>query len=803
MLSPRWRKLLGDLRLAPGRVAMMVIAIAVSIFGVTTMLSANTILTREMTRNYSGTHPAAATLELDRVDDALLAAVRQRPGIAEAEARATLHARVRLGSGQWYALLLFVVPDFDAMRLNRFNAQSGAWPPPTGTMLVDRLALPLMNARLGDDLLVKTPNAGAQPVRISGVVQDPGLAPAWQEQSGYGYITPATLASLGEHETLNELRVTISAPAQNAAAIDAVTQELAIWLRALGRTVHEIRIPPPGQHPHQNQMTTLLLLLLVFSGLALVLSGVLVAALVSGMLAQQVRQIGVMKAIGAGSGQIATLYLVMIAVLSALALMIALPAGVAAGRGFAGIVTELLNLTLYDKSLPAWVYVALAAVGLLAPLAVALRPVRRGTRITVREAIADYGVKLEAPASRGLIGLVSRWRGLDRASLLALRNAFRRPGRLVLTLGLLAAGGAMFMTALNVATGWQRTLETGLAQRHYDLEIRLAEPQPVAALLARVRAIPGVKQVEAWGYAPTTVAQPGRVDVARTYPDGGHGSFSLRGMPAGSALISFPVEAGRWLRPDDGNAVMLNPAARALLPGVQVGDSISLSVEGRPVDWQVVGLVREVGSPAAAYVTDRALAAALGTPGRAGALRVVMADADPAARYRVGQRIESALNDAAIGLSEVIADSELRSAIGDHIVVLIGSLIFMAVLMAVVGILGLASAMGSNVAERTREFGVMRSVGGTPATVLRIVVTEGVFIGALSWLIALALSVPLTALVSAVVGELIFRLPLELVLSPAGLLIWLTVVVLGSAAASAQPASRAARLTVRETLAYA
>src|SRR6266540_6583800 len=130
MRSPRWQKLLRDLWLTRGRTALMVVAIAVSLFGVGTVLSGYAILTPEISRNYLGTNPASATIELDRVDEALLAAVRARPGIAAAEARETLTARVQVGPDQWRPLLLFVVPDFNAMRVSTFQREAGAWPPP-------------------------------------------------------------------------------------------------------------------------------------------------------------------------------------------------------------------------------------------------------------------------------------------------------------------------------------------------------------------------------------------------------------------------------------------------------------------------------------------------------------------------------------------------------------------------------------------------------------------------------------------------------------------------------------------------
>ena len=120
MSSPRWKKLLRDLQATQGRMVMIVVAIAVSIFGVGTILSAYTILTREISRNYLGTNPASAFLELDRVDDALVEAVRQQPNIAEAEAGSWVVARVEAKPNEWLPLLLFVIKDFNTMRINTF-----------------------------------------------------------------------------------------------------------------------------------------------------------------------------------------------------------------------------------------------------------------------------------------------------------------------------------------------------------------------------------------------------------------------------------------------------------------------------------------------------------------------------------------------------------------------------------------------------------------------------------------------------------------------------------------------------------
>jgi len=803
MPSPRWKKLWRDLQSARGRMVMMVLAIAVSIFGVGTMTGAYTILTREISRNYLDTQPASAFLELDQVDNALVEAARAQPNIADAEATSWVIARVEVKPNEWLPLLLFVIPDFNDVRLNSFLPETGAWPPPSPTILLERTALPLTNAKVGDALSVQTPNGPKQNIVISGMVHDPGLAPAWQEQTVYGYITPATLAWLGEGDTLHILKVAIKDQPSNLTAIDSTVSTLAAWLKMQGRTVDEIRIPPPELHPHQSQMNSILVMLLIFSLMALGLSAILTATMINGLLAQQVRQIGIMKAIGARSRQITSLYLMLVVVLGLVAVVIGVPPGIAAGRGFATVVGDLLNFTIYSYEIPLWVYIVELLMGILIPLLVALNPILRTTRTTVRETLNDYGTSHEAFGSRGLDSWLGKIRGVDKTLLLAIRNTFRRRGRLLLTLGLLAAAGAMFITGLNVKTGWESYLTTAAAERHYDLEIRFNRPQSEEKIRSSLATISGVAQIESWNLTPAAIYRPDGLDIVRTYPDGGHGSFSLRSAPPDSALMQVTLLSGRWLQVGDSNEVVLNQNAVALYPDAKVGDAINLMIDGRTTTVQLIGLVRQILTPATAYVSPDRFAAATGqATSFTNAVRIVTSQHDAKSIAAASGAIENALTAQDISLKVVISETMLESATSGHVYIFIFALILISVVMAVVGALGLMSSMSTSVIERTREFGIMRAIGARSRAILRNVISEGVFIGLLSWIIAVPLSVPLSAGIDYSIGLMSFRSPLPLIVSPLAVFGWLVIVFVGATAASFYPARQAARLTIRETLAY-
>lgn len=108
--------------------------------------------------------------------------------------------------------------------------------------------------------------------------------------------------------------------------------------------------------------------------------------------------------------------------------------------------------------------------------------------------------------------------------------------------------------------------------------------------------------------------------------------------------------------------------------------------------------------------------------------------------------------------------------------------------------------MGVSVLERMREFAVMKTIGATPRRITRLVVAESLFIGMLSWLVALILALPLTLLVDTLVGKLGFVAPLPFVIAPAPALGWLVLVGAVSPVATVIPARRASRLSVAQAL---
>ena len=802
MLSPRWKKVLRDLGKTPGRVAMMVLSIAAGVCAFATMLSAYAILTRELRQNYLATNPASASLELDRIDDALLEKVRRQPGIAAAQAGSRISARVEVRPNEWLPLALYVVRDFQDIRIHKIQPESGAWPPPAGSLLLERETLPLLRLQVGANLSIKTSDGSQHRLLLAGTAHDPGLAAPGQGQVISGYVTPDTVAGLGEDATLRTLMITVQDQPYSLEAIEGTVSRLAGWLATEGHLARLIRIPPPGEHPHQQTMTSMLSLLLVFSGIALVLGAVLTAVMVGALLAQQVRQMGIMKAMGAGTVQIASLYLGMVLLVGALATCIGMPLGIAAGRAFSRVVlTQFFNFSYTNGSLPTWAVDLMLGSGLMIPLLVVLMPISQAARMTVREAISD------AATARGhaRFGWIDGWVGkvgLDRTLVLSLRNVFRRPARLMFTLGLLTVAGATFISTLNVTRASQQHLVEAAASRHYDLEIGLSQPQPEASIVEIIAKVPGVARLEAWKSASAARSRPDGLAIERTFPDGGHGGLTLAAIPKAGSLIDLGLLSGRWLVPGDKQVVVLNHRALDFFPKVRVGDAIALTIRGRPLTFQVVGIARQFMASAMAYVPEDTFRDSVDASAQASAFRIVTTQHDARSITDAAKAIEEALESHHIGTRLSLTETVLRKEVDGHFNVLIAALMFISVLMAGVGLMGLTSAMSTTVAERTREFGIMRTLGGRSDTVLRNVLSEGVFIGLMSWVLATALALPLSLALGRFLGNKTVGLPFPMVISLASVFLWLVLVLLGSMAASLYPAWKATRLTIRESLTH-
>ena len=798
MADRRLRKLFRDVWLHKARCAVVVIAIAVGVAGAGIVLNAWALVEIATREGYRASNPAAATLRTDSITPAILARARAVPGVADAQARRTILGRAR-AQGVWRTAQLFVLDSTAEVRIGLIKPEVGEWPARGGEIVVERSSLEFSGAAVGQPIPLAAGRDETTPsdVLVTGVARDVGLAPGWMEHVVYGFVNQSTARILGARTDLDELQITVSDATLDRDAIRRIAYAVKADLESAGRTVRTVDVPEPGEHIHAAQMDSLLVTQGAFGVLALILSGFLVVNLITAMLTGQVREIGVMKAIGARTEQLAVMYLALAAVLGLAATAIAIPVASILGSQYAALRAELLNFDIAGYSVPWWVTGSQLLAGLVLPLLAAAVPVRHGCRIPVSTALRDVGVTEPSISDDSMIMRVLRTpaafggEGANRLLLLGVRNAFRKRQRLVLTLLTLAAGGAVFLGARNLKAAIAGSLDLVYGPHRYDLTVRLDGAHGTDSIEAIIRGVAGVDAAEAWSSARAAI----------TYADGTLGTgFPLIAPPAGSPLLALPAVDGRWLTASDADGIVVSRGMFMADSSLTVGRRLTLTIQGRSSSWTIVG-VAEGGPGAGAWALRESVARAIGDA-RVNLAVVRFSARGEATMFDAIRRVREALNAAGHSVATTQLLAEARRVTEDHLLLVAEFLGAMAWLMIVVGGLGLASTMSLSVLERTREIGVLRAIGASHRDILALVQVEGLLIAVLSWLVALPLSIPMSLILGRVFGSIFFPVPDRYVPEGTGVIVWLGLAVAVAAVASLVPSLKATRVTTATALAY-
>jgi putative ABC transport system permease protein len=296
----------------------------------------------------------------------------------------------------------------------------------------------------------------------------------------------------------------------------------------------------------------------------------------------------------------------------------------------------------------------------------------------------------------------------------------------------------------------------------------------------------------------------GLAEIARddeTYSE----EIELVGLPYDSKTIEPLLLQGRWLNADDQKAIVINKDLIEIEPGLGVGSRITLEVDQRKQTYEIVGVTSTHLSGARIYIPYKEFGSLTNRPSLVDSLRVRGSEAALSSRIdqeALAVRIETRFENAGLSSSDAVTHYAIFGDFTEVFDLILIVLVIMAVLLAIVGGLGLTGSLGINILERTREIGVLRAVGASNIAVRKVIVIEGITVGILSWIFGAILSGPSGRALSGAVIDAVMSANLSFRYSFQGLLLWLVVVVLIGVLASVAPAQRAARLTVREVLDY-
>jgi putative ABC transport system permease protein len=790
IMDMKLRKVMGDLRINPGRTILVIFALVIGIWGVGSILVSYTVLSRDLNENFVRTaplHVALTSKDFNRLD---LAALRNRPEIEKAEFRDFATLRIETHPNDWIPLWLFGVEDFNNFNLARIFDQKGnntPKEPEDGAMLIERDGLRFSDLKAGFPARVR---AGGRvvDVPVTGICFDPAQAPGTQDHLIYAYVNKKTYPEI-TGEAVNQRLIIRFKNVKTKEDVRMASDGLVNYFKSLGMVVDAVKIPKFMEHPHQWQLNTLLFMEGGIGFLAFFLGAVLVSQLIAAILAKQIRQIGILKAIGASRFKVFKIYLAMVLVLGVISGSIAIPLAVKSGYAYAYFVAGVLNFEVLTKSLPHHMYFYLVAASLLLPVSLSLPAILKGTKVSVREALSDYGIQQDAVAKKSRI--IDKL-PLPRHLLLAFQNTMRRKKRLAVTVTAMALGVAIFSTGFNVEQSLKDLLSDVNNSMKHDVQVVLINQIPKDEALKYFTSIDNISRIETWN------GGRGGMQSMIVSTDAGVGIIAL---PYNSDLFAFRSIKGRWLSGPTEPEIVMNQEAVELYDHPAIGSYHTLSVRGKQLKAKLVGIVEELEKPK--IYMDKEQYDAFANPNHyVNSLMFVAKNKNFGKVMTLKKDIEMAIGPSNLQVLYVMMQAERVKIIYDHLKIIFVTIVFFSLLVLVVSAIGMASATSINIMERTREVGVLRAIGATPKIIYNLFVAEGMIVSIISIFFGLLLSWPLSILASKFFGNLMLEVALRPTFSKIGFVITLIATLIFGWIASRVPARRAIQVSTREALAY-
>lgn len=801
-MSVIWLKVWSDLWDNKVRTFLAVLSIAAGVFAIGAIFGMVDQLTTGMDTAHQATVPSHIQMFLtDWIDRDTALRLKRIEGVEDIEVLNDVTVRYKINpDDEWRRGQLGMRDDFENQKYDILELKQGEWPK-KNHIGIERLSSQFYGIDIGDKIIFELDKTD-RALPITGKIRHPFVPPPQFGGDAYFVMDAQGLERFNVPPgKFGELKVRVRPYSLEFAK--EVASEIKLRLGKEGIDVAATFYQDPNKHWGRFFIDGFNLVLQIMAVTSVFTSVVLVFNTVTALITQQTSQIGVIKAIGGRTENIIKIYLAGVLVFGLLALLISLPLGAFLAFGMSRYFLNLFNIDyeVFQFSTRAIIFQILAAIA--APLIVALWPVLNGATITVREAIASYGL-----GGAGEFGDSRFDRFIERlgSSLLsasyamALGNMFRRKGRLALTQMVLITAGAMFLLVMSLSASITFTLDNVFARNNYDISLVFDENYRLDQTLAMARSVEGVEQAEIWFTQPASILK-----ARQRIREAGVGA-ELDGLPTGSDFFKPLIVAGRWLQPGDGRTIVMNQET-AKENDINLGDVITLDLGALGDDeWQVIGFYRIIFggsfSTDAIYAPLEAVFQATTKHNEGSVLRVRTLRHTAAYQDLVRNELVNLYTKRNMEVFFNQTASEERQNADSQFSIITSMLLALAIIVAVVGGIGLMGSLSISVIERIREIGVMRAIGARSLTLMGMFVMEGVLQGIFSWLMAIPISFLLAETLARALGQVMFEANLDYQYNYTAVLVWLAIILGISILASLLPARNAIRISVRQSLQY-
>ena len=801
-MSVLWYKIWSDLWHNKTRTTLAVLSIAAGVFAVGAMFGMGDLLMVNLDEAHNEVIPPHIDMSVTNpVDSDVLLNLRDIPGIEDIEPYNNVTIQYKITpDGEWRQGVIHMRGAYNHQLYELVQLREGHWPRNKDEIGVERMAAEFLKIGVGDSIIINV-HEREKTYPITSLIRHPFVPPPQFQDLAFFFMNGQGLERFdipdGKFQSFF-VRVSPYSPELARNVASAIKDKLAKQNIEVGGVFYQ----DPEKHWGRAFFDSITMIIKLLAILCVIISTILVYNTLSNLITQQINQIGILKAIGSKTGTIIQIYLISAFLYGLLALLIALPSGALVASKITDIFLRLFNIDTYKFEISYQSVAFQVASALIAPLLAGLPPTLRGASITVREAIASYGLGggFRSTWMDGIAEKIGQ-RFLPSHYATALGNMLRHKGRLFLTQAVLISAGAGFLIVMSLVSSLNLTLDNYFARLNYDTVIIFNSNQRAGRVDSYFHQVKDVDQVEL-----RMLKSANLYLQSQQAKEAGIGVY-LEGIPSDSDFFDPLIVAGYWFRPGDGRVVVVSrdfAEKNDLKPGTPV--RIDLGSFGES-DWQVIGIYEPVfvgGFNQEIFYTPAETLSEVTKKYKEGFYLYVRT-------FRHGQEdvkqitenLTDLFNSHNMDVSISQTGPDLRNTYQWQFNTVIFMLLGLSIIVAIVGGLALMGALSIGVIERTKEIGVLRAVGARSRSILGIFVMEGLFQGWVSWLVSIPLALIISPVIAVALGHTLFGATMDYQFNWEAVGLWLAVVTVISLIASILPARSATRISVRDSLAYA
>ncbi|MFW6015460.1 MAG: FtsX-like permease family protein [bacterium] len=767
-MDTKFKKIIMDLFNNKRKIILIILITVLSSFLVGNIVMINTSFVPNVYKEYNKGNPQDAIIKCEYFNEDIIDIIMKIPKVENVEGRSKAKIRILDGDKKYNTELILlgrrnevnIIADKNGNRLDKTIKK--------GEIYLERATQVEMTKNPGD-MIKAIYGKDEVDFIFKDYVYDSVSEPYSFSRDVYAYTNKSTMKELTGEERYNELLIRVKDQYRDEENIKLIIKDIIRKLEANNIEFKESEIIKTEDFFAKNVIDSVIIIMIIIGSISVVLGIFLIINTFDYIVVQKIKEIGIIKAIGGSTTQIRKMYMGMTFIIGCITYFISLPLASLVGFKICQMLGKMFNIKLINFNIPIQLFFVLIISSFLVPLIAIFLGIRKYTKISIHSAFSDDIKGLSFKRIIIVDKLLKSIPSISTVVLISLRNNFRSRLRTILTIITISLSGAILMTGFNLQKGFDKTID--------DAEITFSDAIiTIDGFLLKEKlkgieySIDGIEKIEGWVFATGQFTDENSNKNIKVMLIGAKSDSDILSL----VDIEKKLVSGRTINKDGKNEVLINKHFTSLYPYLKIGDKIKIEILEKEVEFTVVGIINTPGGPATPklIVNKKGLNNFLIQDQKyINDIRIKMTKNSRKDQAKIAALVEEKLNEQNVYIKEVNLGRDLIANYKTPSGVVVTLILILSIIIFVVGTVGLSGTLSLKILERSREIGILRTIGATNKKIKKMIILEVVLLGGFAWVIGLIMSLPLTCFTGNMLGKAMFLIPLNYELNEKGVII--------------------------------